>query len=193
MAVANSSVIDGRIAILQHCMANLTVYLLESSDSKSVDSHFEVPWKTAKQVPLGHHPPAFLRTLARGNRAAAQVQDGRVPACSRRTHRVLHSPVASGTWSVAVGAGARLPVERGCVYRTLRSFRCWNGRGGATGGGGCKLRGLRGLLVIHIQFGIFYTCRSTRSGHTQIKYNRSENIRHVEDPAAPIASHYYKI
>jgi hypothetical protein len=43
MAVADSREIDSRIAILYHCMANLTFYLLESSDSKSVDRHLRYP------------------------------------------------------------------------------------------------------------------------------------------------------
>ena len=43
MAVAHSWVTDGRIATLYFCVANLTVYLLESSDSKSVDRHLRYP------------------------------------------------------------------------------------------------------------------------------------------------------
>ena len=45
MAVANSPEIDGRIAILYNRMANLTVYLLESSESKSVDRHLSYTGK----------------------------------------------------------------------------------------------------------------------------------------------------
>jgi len=43
MGVANSGVTDGRIAILSDCVANLTVYLLESSDSRCVDRHLRYP------------------------------------------------------------------------------------------------------------------------------------------------------
>jgi len=45
MAVANFRVIDGRFAILGVCVADLTVYQLESSNSKSVDSHLCPPGK----------------------------------------------------------------------------------------------------------------------------------------------------
>jgi len=45
MAAANSGEIDGRIAILYHCMAHLTVYLLEASNSKSVARHLRYPGK----------------------------------------------------------------------------------------------------------------------------------------------------
>jgi len=35
--------IDGRIAISYHCMANLTVYLLNVSNSRRVDRHLRYP------------------------------------------------------------------------------------------------------------------------------------------------------
>ena len=43
MAVANSCVIDGRTTIFSHCMANLTVYLLESANLRSADRHLRYP------------------------------------------------------------------------------------------------------------------------------------------------------
>ena len=43
--VANSREIDGHIAILYRCVANLTVYLLKVSNSRRVDRHLRYPGK----------------------------------------------------------------------------------------------------------------------------------------------------
>jgi hypothetical protein len=45
MTVANSSDIDGQIAILFHCMANLTFYLLKVANMLTVDRHLRYPGK----------------------------------------------------------------------------------------------------------------------------------------------------
>jgi len=45
MTVANSSEIDGRITILYHCMATLTVYLLKVANLRTVDRHLRYPGK----------------------------------------------------------------------------------------------------------------------------------------------------
>jgi len=50
MAVANSEVIDCRIAMLYHCMANLTVYLLGSANLRSVDRHLRYPGKLRRHA-----------------------------------------------------------------------------------------------------------------------------------------------
>ena len=54
-AVANSLIIDGRIAILCHCI-NLTMNLLESSDSTSVDPHLVYPKTVKLPHSLTHSP-----------------------------------------------------------------------------------------------------------------------------------------
>jgi len=43
MAVANSSEIDGRIAILYHLMTDLTVYLLKVANLRTVGRHLRYP------------------------------------------------------------------------------------------------------------------------------------------------------
>ena len=52
MAAANSWEIDGRITILYHCMANLTVYLLKVSNSRHVDRRARYAGKLRRQSPL---------------------------------------------------------------------------------------------------------------------------------------------
>jgi hypothetical protein len=56
MAVANCRVQDGRIAMLYHRMANLTVYLLKGANLRSVDRHLRYPGKL-RRSPDAAFPP----------------------------------------------------------------------------------------------------------------------------------------
>jgi hypothetical protein len=80
MAVANSREIDGRIAVLYHCMANLTVYLLKVANLRITRPPFVVLWETAKYVrysDLTRHMVATLHMGAGEPGAAAGLQPPR--------------------------------------------------------------------------------------------------------------------
>jgi len=87
MAVANSQELDGRIAILYHCMASLTIYLLKVANLRTVDRHLRYPGKLRSEA-VGHTHADLLGPppLGQVGGCAHRVVPQRPPPFPRAAH-----------------------------------------------------------------------------------------------------------